>query len=196
MGSESIFVPVNAPPPSRHPAGSKPSCDEKNSHWRVETLKDGRPVTLRPKHLVVTTGMSGFPHCPEIPGAAAFEGTILHSSAFQGGAAWRGKKCVVATTESLLEHAWGRLYSQAALAKGIHTDLADLTVALIPHKVLPSLQQPIYRLIAEQHKDLYAGLARGLHHRDRRLENDRRGCRRRARERNSGRDRGGTATTE
>jgi len=72
---------------------------------------------------------------------------------------------IVATTESLLEHAWGRLYSEAALARGITTDLADLTVASIPHKVLPSLQRPIYRLIAEQDKDLYAGLARaGFRH--------------------------------
>ncbi len=165
--------------------------EEKTSSWRVSTLKDGKPVTLRPKHLVLATGMSGFPYVPEIPGAASFEGTILHSSAFQGGAAWRGKKCVVigastsahdicedlhahgaevtmvqrsativATSEALLEYAWGRLYSEAALERGITTEIADLTVASVPHKVLPALQKPLYQAIARRDAWLYDGLAR------------------------------------
>jgi putative flavoprotein involved in K+ transport len=165
--------------------------DQKNSLWSVKTLKDGAPLTLRPKHLVLATGMSGFPCIPEIPGAASFEGTIVHSSGFKGGEGWRGKKCVVAgastsahdicadlvahgaqatmvqrsstivaTSEALLEHAWGRLYSEAALERGITTCIADLTVASIPHKVLPSLQRPIYEQIARQDKPLYDGLAR------------------------------------
>ena len=67
---------------------------------------------------------------------------------------------VVATTESLLEHAWGRLYSQAALARGIGTELADLTLASVPHKALPSLQRPVYELIRQQDARFYADLAR------------------------------------
>ncbi|MGH6629891.1 MAG: flavin-containing monooxygenase, partial [Burkholderiales bacterium] len=163
--------------------------EEKNSSWSVKTLKDGKPVTLRPKHLVLATGMSGFPCMPQIPGAESFRGTIVHSSAFTGGEGWRGKKCVVvgastsahdicedlhkhgaeatmvqrsptivATSEALMEHAWGRLYSEAALAKGITTEIADLTVASVPFKVLPSLQKPIYAAIKDRDAELYEGL--------------------------------------
>jgi putative flavoprotein involved in K+ transport len=169
----------------------------KDSAWEVKTLRNGAPVTLRPKHLVLATGMSGFPDVPKIPGADAFGGTILHSSSFQGGAGWRGKKCVVvgastsahdictdleahgaepimvqrspvivATTEALMELAWGRLYSPAALARGITTEIADLAVASVPHKILPSLQRPIYEAIAKRDAWLYDGLSRAgfLHH--------------------------------
>ena len=165
----------------------------RRSKWRLErqTTKDRKPLTLQPKHLVLATGMSGFPQIPQIPGARDFRGTIVHSSAFEDGARWRGKKCVVvgastsahdicqnlvehgaqatmvqrssvivATSEALLEYAWGRLYSEAALARGITTDLADLTVASVPHKVLPSLQTSLYEAIAKRDAWLYDGLTR------------------------------------
>jgi putative flavoprotein involved in K+ transport len=38
----------------------------------VQTTKDGKPLTLQPKHLVLATGMSGFPNIPQIPGAKDF----------------------------------------------------------------------------------------------------------------------------
>jgi putative flavoprotein involved in K+ transport len=42
---------------------------------------------------------------------------------------------VVARSGSLMELAQGPLYSEEALAKGITTDIADLTVASLPHRV-------------------------------------------------------------
>jgi len=165
--------------------------DDARGEWIVRTERNGAPVTLRPKHLVLATGMSGFPNVPQLPGADRFEGTLAHSSAFRGGEAWAGKKCVVvgastsahdlcadlaahgaeatmvqrssiivATSEALLEHAWGRLYSEAALERGITTDIADLTLASVPHKVLPSLQKPLYETIAKRDAWLYEGLTK------------------------------------
>jgi len=165
--------------------------DEMRGEWIVRTERNGVPVTLRPKHLVLATGMSGFANVPTLPGADRFAGTLAHSSAFRGGEGWAGKKCVVvgastsahdicadlvahgaeatmvqrssvivATSEALLEHAWGRLYSEAALERGITTDIADLTLASIPHKVLPALQKPLYQTIAKRDAWLYDGLTR------------------------------------
>jgi len=34
---------------------------------------------------------------------------------------------VVCTSDALMEHAWGKLYSQAAFEAGITTEIADLT---------------------------------------------------------------------
>ncbi|WP_424812025.1 NAD(P)-binding domain-containing protein [Roseococcus sp. YIM B11640] len=63
--------------------------------WTVEVEREGRPVTLRPKQLVLATGMSGAPSVPSFPGAEDFRGEQCHSSAFRSGEAWAGKKCVV-----------------------------------------------------------------------------------------------------
>ena len=165
--------------------------DPARREWNVEVDRAGEHVTLRPPHLVLATGMSGFPSIPKIPGAAGFEGRIVHSSAHDGGEAWRGRQCVVlgannsahdiaadlceqgaasvtmvqrsssvvATSDALMEHAWGRLYSEQALERGISTDIADLTVASVPMKVLPSLQQPVYEAIAKRDAALYEGLS-------------------------------------
>ncbi|MGQ0653001.1 MAG: NAD(P)-binding domain-containing protein [Betaproteobacteria bacterium] len=67
---------------------------------------------------------------------------------------------IVVKSEALLKHAWGKLYSEEALDAGITTDIADLTVASVPFKVLPSTQRPIYETIREEDAELYAGLDR------------------------------------
>jgi len=67
---------------------------------------------------------------------------------------------IVVRSETLMELAWGRLYSEAALANGITTDIADLTLASVPFKELPGLQRPLYAEIARRDADLYEGLTR------------------------------------
>ena len=52
-------------------------------------------VVLRPKQLVMATGMSGVPNVPEIPGADTFSGEIHHSSAHKDSAAYAGRECIV-----------------------------------------------------------------------------------------------------
>jgi putative flavoprotein involved in K+ transport len=52
-------------------------------------------VTLRPKHLVFATGVSGMPVVPKFPGAETFEGRQFHSSQYSSGEEYRGKKAVV-----------------------------------------------------------------------------------------------------
>ena len=67
---------------------------------------------------------------------------------------------IVATSEALKEHAWGKLYSEEAVESGITTDIADLTVASVPYKVTPALQQPVYEAIRKRDAKLYEGLAK------------------------------------
>jgi putative flavoprotein involved in K+ transport len=160
--------------------------------WVVSVMKDGRPFTLKPKHLVLATGMSGVPHMPQLPGAESFKGTLVHSSAHPGGEGWRGKRCVVlgsnnsahdiaadlwehgagevtmvqrsptvvVRSEMLMELAWGKLYSQQALEAGISTEIADLTLAATPFRLLPEMQKPIYEEIRKRDAELYSGLER------------------------------------
>jgi putative flavoprotein involved in K+ transport len=71
------------------------SYDEKKQEWTVEVMRDGKPMTLRPKHLVLATGQAGLPNEPKFPGMEKFKGTQHHSSKHAGGEGWAGKKCVV-----------------------------------------------------------------------------------------------------
>jgi putative flavoprotein involved in K+ transport len=57
-----------------------------------------------------------------------------------------------------MEHAWGRLYSEAALEAGITTEIADLTVASVPFRLLPAFQKPVYEAIRKRDARLYEGL--------------------------------------
>lgn len=69
--------------------------DEKTKVWAVTVVRDGDTVVLRPKQLVLATGMSGLPNVPQIPGSNIFKGVQHHSSQFTSGEEYQGKKCVV-----------------------------------------------------------------------------------------------------
>jgi putative flavoprotein involved in K+ transport len=69
--------------------------DEAKQEWTVVVEREGKPVTLRPKQLILATGMSAVPNRPTLPGEENFKGTLVHSSKFTNGESFRGKKCVV-----------------------------------------------------------------------------------------------------
>jgi putative flavoprotein involved in K+ transport len=69
--------------------------DDRRQEWRVVVDRAGEKVTLRPRHLVLATGMSGVPSVPRFPGAESFRGVHHHSSRHPGGEGFAGKKCVV-----------------------------------------------------------------------------------------------------
>ncbi len=69
--------------------------DEAKKEWSVEVERGGKTITLRPKHLVLATGMSAVPNMPKVPGMEDFQGDLHHSSKHPGPDAYKGKKCVV-----------------------------------------------------------------------------------------------------
>src|SRR5207245_9699030 len=73
----------------------KASYDEVAKEWTVVVERDGVEMTLRPKQLVLATGMSGKPNLPKLQGMDVFKGEQHHSSKHPGPDAYRGKKAVV-----------------------------------------------------------------------------------------------------
>lgn len=73
----------------------KASYDAATGEWTVEVDRDGEKVTLKPKQLVLATGMSAFPNMPNLPGMDSFRGQIQHSSQHPGPDAYKGKKVLV-----------------------------------------------------------------------------------------------------
>jgi putative flavoprotein involved in K+ transport len=53
---------------------------------------------MHPLHVVLATGVSGIPHIPDTPTLRDFAGTVLHSSQYEDGEAWRGKAALVIGT--------------------------------------------------------------------------------------------------
>jgi putative flavoprotein involved in K+ transport len=71
------------------------SFDEAKGEWTVVVDRDGEEVVLKPKQLVMATGMSGKARMPEYPGMDTFKGDQHHSSRHPGPDAYKGKKAVV-----------------------------------------------------------------------------------------------------
>ncbi|CAM8654284.1 TrkA Predicted flavoprotein involved in K+ transport [Paracoccaceae bacterium] len=79
---------------------SKTTCqsakyDERTKEWTVVVHRDGQEVVLRPKQLVLATGMSGKANLPKYPGMETFKGDQHHSSRHPGPDAYKCKKAVV-----------------------------------------------------------------------------------------------------
>ena len=69
--------------------------DEKKKEWVVKVKRAGKAITLKPKQLVLATGLSGFANVPKHKGEAKFKGDIHHSSKHPGPDAYKGKKAIV-----------------------------------------------------------------------------------------------------
>ena len=69
--------------------------DEARKEWTVVAERDGKEVVLKPKQLVLATGMSGKANVPKFPGMEKFKGDQHHSSQHPGPDAYKGKRAVV-----------------------------------------------------------------------------------------------------
>jgi putative flavoprotein involved in K+ transport len=71
------------------------SYDEGTGEWTVRVMREGQEVVLKPKELVLATGMSGKKNVPVIEGQDVFAGEQQHSSQHPGPDAYVDKKIVV-----------------------------------------------------------------------------------------------------
>ena len=78
--------------------------------WTVVVERDGREISLRPKHLVFATGMSGKANLPCFKGMADFKGDQHHSSQHPGPDGYIGKKVVVIGSNNSAHDICGALY--------------------------------------------------------------------------------------
>ncbi|TPI66006.1 NAD(P)/FAD-dependent oxidoreductase [Mesorhizobium sp. B3-1-3] len=69
--------------------------DDKAKEWTIVVERDGKEITLKPKQLVLATGMSGKANWPKYKGQDIFKGEQQHSSNHPGPDKYRGKKVVV-----------------------------------------------------------------------------------------------------
>jgi putative flavoprotein involved in K+ transport len=93
--------------------------DKTNARWNVTLRRtDGTVRTMHPRHVVMATGVSGIPNSPEIPSLKNFTGKVLHSSQYDDGESWKGKKAIVIGTGN----------SGHDIAQDLHSSGTDVTL--------------------------------------------------------------------
>jgi putative flavoprotein involved in K+ transport len=89
--------------------------DEAKGCWAVTLRRaDGSKRTMHPRHVIMATGVSGIANIPEIPSLANFRGTLLHSSRYEDGESWAGKRAIVVGTGNSGHDIAQDLYSSGA----------------------------------------------------------------------------------
>ena len=90
------------------------SYDENEGRWTVTLRCAGVRRTMRPRHVVLATGVSGIPNLPEIAGLKDFAGKVVHSSQYDDGENWKGKRAIVIGTGNSGHDIAQDLYSSGA----------------------------------------------------------------------------------
>jgi putative flavoprotein involved in K+ transport len=90
------------------------SYDEAAGRWDVIVDREGETVHVRPRQLVLATGMSGKPSVPMLPGRDVFRGEQQHSSEHPGPDAYAGKRVVVVGSNNSAFDICGALYEAGA----------------------------------------------------------------------------------
>lgn len=164
------------------------SAHEGPDGWTVTIRRaDGSLRTVKPRHLVLATGVSGTePNLPDLPGAEEFEGLAVHSKDFPRGADFAGRRAVVVGScnsghdlaQELFEKGAEVTMVQrsptyvvsvagSALAmvgmydgSGPPTEVADLLGASFPFRCAPEMHQGTTAAMAEHDKEMLEGLAK------------------------------------
>jgi cation diffusion facilitator CzcD-associated flavoprotein CzcO len=93
--------------------------DEPAGRWTVTLRRaDGSARAMHPRHIVMATGVSGIPSTPDIPSLNSFTGPVLHSSQYDDGENWNGKRALVIGTGN----------SGHDIAQDLHSSGADVTL--------------------------------------------------------------------
>jgi cation diffusion facilitator CzcD-associated flavoprotein CzcO len=108
--------------------------DEAAGHWNVELRRDGAICKMQPRHIVMATGVSGIPNLPNIPSLKNFTGPVMHSSRYEDGEDFSGKRALVIGTGNS-----GHDIAQDLYSSGAHVTLVQRSPTLITN-IEPSAQ--------------------------------------------------------
>jgi len=91
------------------------SYDETDGRWTVTLRRAGGDKrVMHPRHVVLATGVSGIPNVPDIAGLKDFAGKLVHSSFYDDGENWKGKRAIVIGTGNSGHDIAQDLYSSGA----------------------------------------------------------------------------------
>jgi cation diffusion facilitator CzcD-associated flavoprotein CzcO len=163
--------------------------DEYTGVWHITLCQnDGSIRVVRPRHVVMATGVSAIPAWPDdLHGLKDFSGEVIHSGSYEDGNAWSGKKALVLGTgnsghdvahdlcasgadvtmiQRSSTHIVGLAEAQkpyALYSEGPPIEDCDLLAVSLPFPVLRQGYQLMTKAAAEVDKEILDGLgARGF----------------------------------
>ncbi len=90
--------------------------DEAQGRWSVVLRRaDGSTHKMHPRHVVMATGVSGIPNLPDIASLKNFAGRVVHSSQYEDGENFQGKRAIVVGTGNSGHDIAQDLYSSGAM---------------------------------------------------------------------------------
>jgi len=111
--------------------------NETEERWSVVLRRgDGTKREMRPRHVVMATGVSGIPNLPDIPTLRNFGGKILHSSQYDDAKEWKGKNVLVIGTGNSGHDIAQDLYSSGAKVTLVQRN-STMIVNIEPSAQLP-----------------------------------------------------------
>lgn len=105
------------------------SYDAVTSRWIARLKRAKEEVTLRPTHVVLALGISGFPQIPDFADKEVFDGPQVHSSAFRADSNVEGKNVVII---------------------GANNSAHDIAVELVKAGAAPTMVQRSSTLVVKQ----------------------------------------------
>ncbi|KAJ5826371.1 flavin-binding protein [Penicillium riverlandense] len=168
---------------------SSASYDDPKAEWTVDLVRDGKPRTIRPHHVVFCTGHAGEPLIPSFPGQHEFKGEVYHGSQHRDASEYdvKGKKVIVVGTGNSGHDIAENFYRNGAevtmlqrrptyvltldkgvfiLHEGMHcengppTEQSDIVAESLPYPVQFALCIDMTKRIAEEEKETIEGLQR------------------------------------
>ncbi|MCO1657083.1 NAD(P)/FAD-dependent oxidoreductase [Pseudonocardia humida] len=157
--------------------------DAEQGTWTATVRREGVERVLRPRHIVMATGVSGIPSIPQIPGIEDFAGDVLHSSGYREGSDYAGRTALVigtgnsghdvaqdlhsygasvtmvqrsSTTVCAVEPTAQRVYS--LYSEGLPTAECDLILASTPYPLMVRTYQLLAAEARRDDAELIAGL--------------------------------------
>jgi cation diffusion facilitator CzcD-associated flavoprotein CzcO len=119
------------------------SYDANEGRWTVTLRRaDGSQRIMHPRHVVLATGVSGIPSVPEISGLKDFAGRVMHSSQYDDGENWKGKRAIVVGTGN----------SGHDIAQDLHSSGADVTMVQRSSTLVVSIE-PSAQLVYTPYND-------------------------------------------
>ena len=116
---------------------------ETEGRWTVTLRRaDGSTRTMHPRHVVLATGVSGIPSLPDIAGLTDFQGKVMHSSQYDDGENWKGKRAIVIGTGN----------SGHDIAQDLHSSGADVTLVQRSSTLIVSIE-PSAQLVYTPYND-------------------------------------------
>ena len=111
--------------------------DDAEQVWEITLgCADGSKRTMRPQHVVMATGVSGIANRPDISTLEQFAGSVVHSSEYEDGEDWSGKRAIVIGTGNS-----GHDIAQDLASSGADVTIVQRNPTLIVN-IEPSAQRP------------------------------------------------------